>query len=310
MLLTSHIRIIRGTIAAGFGVVVLSLTACGGGGGAKTASSAGLVEDQLGFGQAALEERQSRIEAGISACMKTQGFEYTPIDPVAQRAAVTGSGRLSDEDFRKQFGYGITTLYGKGTPQNDPNERVRASLSGADRTSYERALWGDNTGATFSQAVDTGDFARLGGCTKQATEAVYGGTQMLATIQGKLEELDQRIVQDQRMVRAIEQWVGCMEAAGYRFSDPQDVDANLADRFHAIVGASVETSSTASAPGATFDRAALEALQRDEVAMVAADVTCEKRHITPVENVVRAEYETAFRQDNQALISAVPPVGK
>lgn len=292
--------------------LVASLAGCGGGsgGGSTTDAVSGGVEAQVGFDQDGLQERQSRIEAGISECMKAQGFEYVPLDPIAQRAAVTGSSRLSDEDFLKQFGYGITTLYGKGTAQNDPNERTRAALSGADRSAYERALWGENKGATFAQAVETGDFTRLGGCTKTATEAVYGGTQLLATLQGKLDELDQRIVQDQRMVRAIEQWVGCMNAAGHRYSDPQDVDEDLLNRLREIVGLDAEPYATAAAPGATYDKAALEALQRDEVAIVNADAGCEKKHITPVENTVRAEYEAEFRQNNQALISSVPAAAK
>ena len=296
-------------------IIAVALAGCGGGGGSGTDTGAtnaagGSVESQVGFDADGLQERQSRIEAGIGACMKAQGFDYVPIDPNAQRAAVTGSSRLSDEDFLKQFGYGITTLYGRGTPQNDPNERIRAGLGTADRAAYERALWGENKGATFAQAIETGDFARLGGCTKKATDDVYGGTQLLAAIQGKLDELDQRVVQDQRMVRAIEQWVGCMNAAGYRYSDPQDVDEDLLTRFRQIVGPDVEAYATAAAPGATYDRAALAALQREEVAIVNADVGCERQHIKPVEDVVRAEYEAAFRQDNQALISSVPPVGK
>lgn len=43
--------------------------------------------------------------------MKAQGFDYVPVDPRAQRAALVGTADLSEEDFDKQFGYGITTLY-------------------------------------------------------------------------------------------------------------------------------------------------------------------------------------------------------
>ena len=230
----------RWAIALAVAASLISLAACGGGGGSTTKAPSGLVEDQLGFGQEALIERQSRIEAAISDCMKAQGFQYVPIDPLAQRAAVTGSTRLSDEGFLKQFGYGISTLSGRGTPQNDPNEQIRASLSGAGSAAYERALWSENPGATFSQAIETGDFERLGGCTKKATEAIFGGPETLTALQSKLDDLDQRIVQDQRMVRAIEQWVGCMTSAGYSISDPQDVDATITERFQAVVGRSVE----------------------------------------------------------------------
>ena len=133
------------------------------------------VEDQLGFDSAGIMARQSRVEASIRDCMKAQGFDYVPVDPYAQRAAVTGASRLSDEEFLRQFGYGISTLWGRGGQQADPNERIRRSLGPADRAAYERALWGENAGSTFAAAVDSGDFTKLGGCTRRATEASSAG---------------------------------------------------------------------------------------------------------------------------------------
>jgi hypothetical protein len=285
----------------------LGLAACGGGDGGGETAPRGTVEDQLGFDQSGIMERQSRVEAAIRDCMKAQGFEYVPVDPLAQRAAVTGSARLSDEDFLNQFGYGISTLYGRGGAQADPNERIRSALGAADRAAYDRALGGENAGVTFAQAVDTGDFTRLGGCTKQATESVFGGAQVLTTLQGKLDELDERILEDQRMVRAIEQWSACMTKAGYRYGDPEEIDLDVTKRFQAIVGASVEPGATAAPAGATYNQTALTALQRQEVAIAVADLSCEKQFITPVEEVVRPQYEAAFRRQNQRLITRVRP---
>ena len=72
------------------------------------------LEDQLGFGESGIVERQSRVEGRIRDCMKAQGFDYVPVDPLAQRAALTGKARMSDEEFLDQFGYGISTLFGRG----------------------------------------------------------------------------------------------------------------------------------------------------------------------------------------------------
>ncbi|HLE42914.1 MAG TPA: hypothetical protein VJB36_02760 [Methylomirabilota bacterium] len=290
-------------------VSVLAFGACGDGGSEATTPQ-GSVEDQLGFDTAGIQERQSRVEAAISECMKVQGFEYVPIDPLAQRAAVTGSARLSDEDFLNQFGYGVSTVIGRGGEQADPNEQIRAGLSDADRAAYERALWGENDGATFAQAVDTGDFTRLGGCTKQSTEAVFGGGDVLTTLQGKLDELDERIVQDQRMVRAIEQWGACMVEAGFKYEDPDDIDPDFLERLREIVGSPVEIGVTALPEGANFEQAELAALQREEVATAVADLACEEEHITPVEDEVRPQYEAEFRQANADLITQVQPAGR
>lgn len=287
----------------------LGLAGCGAGAAGKEATPAGPVEDQLGFDPAGIAERQSRVEAAIGTCMTAQGFEYVPVDPLAQRAAITGSSRLSDEDFLKQFGYGISTLYGRGGAQRDPNERIRQGLSGSDRAAYERTLWGESPGATFSQAVDTGEFTRLGGCTRKATEAVFGGAATLSLLQGRLDALDQRITQDQRMVRATEKWSSCMATAGYRYAEPDDVDAALIERFQAIVGRSVQPGETSATVGAPPDGAALAALQREEVATAIADLACEEREILPVENVVRPEYESSFRRENRDLLRRVVPAG-
>src|SRR6185436_5170441 len=162
------------------------------------------VEDELGFDQAGILARQSRVEAATRDCMRAQGFQYTPIDPYAQRAKLLGNARITDEEFLQQFGYGISTLWGRGRNATDPNERARLALAPADRRAYDSALWGENVGASFTEAVDSGNFVKLGGCTRTATEKVFGGSQVLTELQGKLDELEERILQDQRMVRAIE----------------------------------------------------------------------------------------------------------
>jgi hypothetical protein len=297
----------------------LGLPACGGDDSASTDQPSsdskqqprGPVEDQLGFDTAGIMARQSRVEADIRECMKAQGFDYVPVDPFAQRAAVTGTSRLSDEDFLKQFGYGISTLWGRGGAQADPNQKLRASLGPADRRAYDRALWGENPGATFQAAVDSGDFTKLGGCTRKATENVFGGAQVLTQLQGKLDQLDERILEDQRMVRALEHWTACMAEAGYRYEDPDEIDGELTKRMEKIVGPLPGPFATGPAAGqkpVPYDRAALAELQREEVAIARADFACEKKEIAPVEAIVRPQHEAQFRQRNQALMGQVKPV--
>lgn len=290
----------------------LTLAACGGGGdNASSKGSNGPVEDQLGFDQAGIMARESRVEAAIRDCMKAQGFDYVPVDPLAQRAAIVGSSRLSDEDFLRQFGYGISTLWGRGGAQADPNERLRQSLRPADRSAYDFALGGENPGATFQAAVDNGDFTQLGGCRRKATEQVFGGAQVITQLQRKLDALDERILEDQRMVRAGERWTACMATAGYQYEDPDAIDGSLMRRFEKLVGPVPGPMSTGPEPGAKplpYDHAALAALQREEVSTAIADSTCERKYITPVENVVRPQYEAQFRQQNQTLMAEVKPV--
>jgi hypothetical protein len=297
-------------LLASIAITVILAAGCGGGNGKSSDAAKGTIEDQIGFSQSGIVERQSRVEGAIRDCMKAQGFDYVPVDPVAQRAALTGKARMSDDEFVKQFGYGISTLFGRGNAQSDPNDRIRKGLSTADRAAYDRTLWGDNPGATFAEAVDIGHFDQLGGCTKQATQSVFGGTAVLSNLQKKLDALDERVLADQRMVKAVESWTTCMSKEGFRYTDPEEIDGDLKKRFESIVGVGVRPGATnAPNPGTSYDAAALTDLQREEVKIGTADLKCEKQEITPVENKVRPQYETDFRQQNRQLLSQVKPSG-
>lgn len=263
------------------------------------------VEEQVGLEGDTLLQRQAQAENLVRDCMKAKGFDYVPVDPVAQRAELIGAG-LSEEEFEKQYGYGITTLYEQRREAAlGPNERIRNSLSDVEKAAYDRALYGDDPTATFDIALDTGDFSRLGGCLREAAEKVFGGIEQLESLQSKLDELDEKILQDPRMVKAIKNWSQCMKKAGYDLEDPEQVDVVLKKKLDTIVGPSErQTAPGSEAP--PYDRQALAALQREEVAMVRADVGCEKSEIAPVEEKVRPEYEREFREENAGLLKEVP----
>jgi hypothetical protein len=288
-------------VALAIGTSLVLLAACGGGGSSSNEEEP--VEEQLGLEQDGILQRQGHAENLIRDCMKAQGFDYTPVDPQAQRAALVGQAGMSEEDFNKQYGYGITTLYGKeqNADASNPNVKIRDALSDADKAAYDHALYGDDTSATFGQALDTGDYSRLGGCTKQAVEAVFGGVAVFQSLQEKLDDLDNSILQDDRMVKAVQAWSKCMGDAGFPDLTEQDqVDSTLQAKLEAIVGPPDD-------PNPDYDQGALKALQAEEVSMVAADITCEKDHISAVEDKVRAEYESTFREQNAELLKQVPP---
>jgi hypothetical protein len=290
-------------------VLITAALIAGCGGDEESNEPPAELEEQLGFSRSGIMELQSRVEGRIRDCMQAQGFEYVPVDPFAQQQALTGKARLTEEEFIKEFGYGISTLFGRGSEQADPNERIRRSLSAADRAAYDRALGGENPGATFAEAVDSGDFTELGGCTKQASEAAFGGAQVLTELVSKLDELDERIIQDQRMIRANEKWAECMQEKGYRYEEPDEIDEDLLERFRGIVGVGVRPGATGPPdPGTSYDRAALRELQREEVRIGNADLECENQEIAPVERQVRPQYEATFRKQNRRLLSRVRPV--
>ena len=286
-------------------VAAIGIAACGG--DDKSAEPPQELEDTIGFGGDSAKEVQARVENRIGECMRAQGFQYQPVDPFAAQQAVTGKARITDEEFTRQFGYGISTLFGKGNQQSDPNERIRTSLSSADRAAYDRALGGDNPGVTFAEAVDSGDFSELGGCTKEASDAEFGGAAVLNQLVERLDGLDERIIQDQRMVQANEKWSACMQEKGYRYEEPDAIDEDMTERFQAIAGSGIRPGTSTIPPGTSFDRAALTSLQQEEVRIANADLDCEKQEIEPVEREVRPQYEDQFRKENQQLLARVKP---
>jgi hypothetical protein len=282
---------------------------CGCGEEKNTPAAPSELEEALGFSREGALERQTRVESQIRECMKAQGFEYKPVDPYARQRELSGKERQTDEEFTRRFGYGISTLFGRADEQSDPNVRIRRSLSPAERASYDRALWGEKPGATFVEAVESGDFSELGGCTRQASEAAFGGSAVLTVLTRKLDDLDSRILGDSRMASAVQNWSACMVEKGYRFKNPDDIDGEFEKRFRALMGVGVPPGATAPPdPETSYDPAALGRLQREEVKTATADLDCERREITPVERVVRPQYEKAFRQQNQTLLARVRPV--
>jgi len=274
--------------------------------GTPTTKRPSTVDEQLGFAKAGILARQAKVEGFLSPCMREQGFEYTPVDPTAREAALVG-GNLSEEDFEKQFGYGITTLYEQRRQQaaGGPNEKVRDALSPSERRAYDKALLGGADKDTFAVALDNGDFSNLGGCTKKATDAAFGGPGVAESVQVKLDDLDERIKADTRMRAAITSWSSCMRAAGHNLGDPDEVDTTLKDRLQTIVGPAGQASSAPTSEP-SYDKVALVELQRYEVALVGEDLRCEKQHITAVETTVRADLESRFRDQNADLLTKVP----
>ena len=300
-----RVRPLRGLGAA---CALLALAACGG--EKSEAQEFVTIDEQIGIDEEGILERQVQAENKIRDCMKAQGFEYVPVDPGAQQAAMVGRSGMSTEEFERQYGYGITTLYEQRFTQTvaGPNQEIRAALGEAERAAYDAALFGDDPTATFQLALDNGDFTRLGGCTKQATAEIFGGTAVIQTLQSLLDEVDEKIFSDARMVKAVEKWSKCMGDAGFRVSEPDEVDAILEQKLEEIVGPPEERVAPVPGQEPPYDADALAALQREEVEMVAADVACEKKHLVGVEEKVSAEHQTEFREENADLLSKVPPL--
>jgi len=194
----------------------------------------------FGYGPSAdVNPRAMEIEAQekIAACMKAQGWEYTPyVNP-----AVLGGLELSDYDeekYRKTHGFGIATevLRFKESvksrdPLDDPNAEITQAMSEEERAAYEAALYGDRVEEpsedelevmTDEERVELAE-RRKGaddGCFGEAWRQVLPDDSFREEFGGALDDAYERAATDPRLVEAEADWSACMAKRGHGFGTP------------------------------------------------------------------------------------------
>lgn len=299
---------------------LFALVSCGKDSSSGVVDAAG-VDAPLGLDEAGFALKQTQVEELVKACMKRAGFDYVPVDPNATKAAITGTSGLTDDEFRRQYGYGISTVFEKvveisqSAKSADPNVVYRSHLDAAGQAAFDKALTGGLADVSVSGALDgarAGDLSGLGGCVEEGTTAVFGDASVISAL-AKIEELDARAEADDRLVKARLDWSKCMKAQGFDYPDPNAVDGAILDRLGAIVGPEAAKAlgqgNTLSplAFGAAvlpeYDKSALAKLQGDELATAQADLDCEEKYVVDVEDKVKSEYVKKFAQANAALLT-------
>jgi hypothetical protein len=235
------------------------------------------------------------VEGLIAECMTDNGFEYVAADYDTVREGMLADKSLpglSEEEFIEQYGYGIATLYTGLDPQmsevsnpatiglGEQNIQIYKSLSAPDQVAYNRALLGENTDATFAVALEAEDFSRTGGCTRSAIEQVFAPEQLIVTY---VNPLDALVEQDPRMITALGEYADCIREAGFDFSHPDQIEADIRNRVAAITGGDPLESLSADA------QAALTELQGEERAIASIAFACEEDILTPVEEQIMQE---------------------
>ncbi len=212
--------------------------------GAKSPGVPGTEE--FGLTPKELVQSIEKVEALISTCMREQGFQYVAVDYLSVRKGMSADKTmpgLSEQEFIDRFGFGVSTMYTGRPPQlttgynparvglGEGNIQIFRNLSPADQIAYNRALFGENTDATFSVGLETENFSRTGGCTRKAIEQVFAPEQLKATY---YNPKDAMINNDPRMKAAIRQYAAKMREAGYDYNHPDDVEQDIRERLAAL----------------------------------------------------------------------------
>jgi hypothetical protein len=257
----------------------------------------GMGTEEFGLTPAQLVQSVEKVEELISKCMRDQGFEYVAADYTTVRkgmAADKSLPGLSEEEFISKYGWGVSTLYTGHAPQlatgyspakvglGERNVQAYKKLSPADQVAYNRALFGENTDATFAVGLETENFSRTGGCTRMAIEQVFKPEQLKATYYNPKDAL---INKDPRMKAALRYYAREMRKAGFQYNHPDEVEPDIRERLAAITSGGTIPIEKMSPE----QRAALKTLQDHERRVAAKNFRVKMEVVEPVEEKILEE---------------------
>lgn len=204
-------------------------------------------QEEFGLSMKELVQSVEKVESLIADCMREQGFRYVAVDfATVQKGmnAIMSLPGVGEEEFIAKHGFGIATLYTGEPPQlievyspgkvglGERNVEIFKSLSPTDQVAYNRALFGENTDATFAIAIDTEDFSRCGGCTLKAIEQVFEPEQLKFTYYNPKDALIDR---DPRMKQALRKYALEMSNADFDYNHPEEVEGDVRQRLNAVL---------------------------------------------------------------------------
>jgi hypothetical protein len=274
----------------------------GAGGAAMAQAPASVGTEEFGLTPRQLVQSAESVEALIARCMRESGFQYIAADYNTVRQGMAADKYiegLSEEEFIRTHGFGISTMYTGTAPQltdgyspgreglGEQNVRIFRNLSAADQVAYNRALLGDHVTATFAVGLETEDFSRTGGCTRRAIEQVFQPDQLKATYYNPKDAL---INSDPRMKAALREYAVRMRKAGFDYSHPDDVEPDIMERLVALTQSGRIRVDQMSAD----QRAALRTLQDYERRVAVESVQLAEELFEPVE--VQIEQEMFARE--------------
>ncbi|MEU1178086.1 hypothetical protein ABZ464_10610 [Streptomyces sp. NPDC005820] len=245
------------------------LAACGGGestssssagdgsaattGGKTSAGSSGQLD--IPADASADLKKQYLVENAIAACMKKQGFTYTPEAPEDFRTgwATDGADYGLTKKFRQKYGFGYTAVaVYPDDPQvsrkaaNEPsaNAKYMATLTPAQKTAYEKAL-----GGPPDPKVGQKDWT---GCMGTADKEVYGGESVADRSAASASENQanaQALNGDQELVGLAQSYASCLRKDGITVTTTQPTS----------IGEMVKLQASASAPAGAGGAVSVEA---------------------------------------------------
>jgi hypothetical protein len=268
--------------------------------------------------------QQRRYQERVARCMAAQGFDYVPEPGASITSTNIGGGAevvklnapprfpdLQPDQFAARFGYGISTAppATRGVPLVDPNDKIVAAMSVAERVAYMHALYGVATPLDSHGYLTSTINGSPQACTDRASRAEPTDDQVAATehrvqrvrtvyqsLLSRIAHLTDQEMADTRMVAATHEWSGCMAAAGFPgLTGVDQPRARTLVRARAVMGHDLDPSSVAPAR--------LARLRRTEINTAVADNRCRQSWDRTLASVRRAAEEAFVRANLTELRS-------
>ena len=263
--------------------------------GAQTAP--GFGAEEFGMSRRQLVQAIEQGEELIAKCMREQGFQYVAADYNTVNAGMKADKAmpgLNEEDFINKFGFGVATIY-TGQPAQlstgysparvglgERNIQIFKSLSPADQVAYNRALLGENAGATFAVALETENLSQTGGCTRKAIEQVFNPDQIKSSYYNPQNAF---INNDPRMKAVLRKFATEMKRSGFDYNHPDDVEPDIRTRLAALTNYGTTPIEKLTAD----QRAELRKLQDYERRVAAKTHKLQEELLVPVEERIQQE---------------------
>lgn len=265
---------------------------------------------------------QRDAEANIAECMRSQGFEYTPVDLSGIDNLVVNIDSESRE-YAEQYGFGITSNPFEESFEafegfDDPNQDYLESLSAGEAEAYQTALNG--TPPDFDDPAAT-DFFEPGGCQGEAYDDVFRFGLVFQQFSAEFEDIEEAFYADPRIVEATEGWAACMADEGYGYSDQDEARQDIERRYSAIVNNPEAFERSEEPPPIEIETAGesevffgpgtlnpefqerVDALAEEERAIGLASWDCDAP-LRAIQGDVQVEYEQRFVDEHGAAIRA------
>jgi hypothetical protein len=186
-------------------------------------------------------EQLEVIDAGVrrveGRCMDRKGFPYDEevTEPPSDSDLLWNLRNLSVAQARER-GYGIAERLAASEQQVFPNHAYLQTLPEADRAAWNSALGdGPMLTATFDEPFQRGYSVSVGGCSREAVEAVWGGAEQYGVASFVLNQaggVTGQAYGDPEATSLHTAWSRCMDRTGYPgLPTPSDAEGRVGEAY-------------------------------------------------------------------------------